>query len=460
MLNCEPASAAANLLTCAKQIGADFVFTNLGSDHPAFIQAFSELDAGHSIPEIISCPHEMTALSAAHGYAMITRRPQLVLVHVDVGTQNLGCSIHNAARGRVPVIIVAGLSPVTLYGQRPGTRTEFIHYLQEVPSQTEIVRQYMKWTHELRAPETVHHIMLRGGQMACAEPQGPVYITGGREFWEEEAAADSIPLTPPARLGGLPPGGERELWELLSKARRPLLITSYLGRNTQAVERLVKLSELTGIAVQEVAGQYMNFPSGHPNHVGYRRDSLVDEADLILAVDTDVPWLPNNVRPGSEATAIGIDCDPQKDRFGLWSYPLHAVYHADSNVVFEQLLTRARASGAIDDTVLAARRDWIAEARGVDAQEAVLERRHYAGVIDGSRGAAGRPEHYCAGGVAFFNQSYSAQVAHEPARVFFCQWRQRLGLGHQRRYRGKAGQPRQHHREPCGGRVLSVWRAK
>src|SRR5690606_40382471 len=128
VLSSERISAAANLLKCARQLGAEFVFSNLGSDHPAFIQAFSELDESDSIPEIVSCPHEMTALSAAHGYAMVTRRPQLVLVHVDVGTQNLGCSVHNAARGRVPVMIVAGLSPITLAAERAGTRTEHIHY--------------------------------------------------------------------------------------------------------------------------------------------------------------------------------------------------------------------------------------------------------------------------------------------------------------------------------------------
>ncbi len=54
--------------------------------------------------------------TAAHGYAMIARRPQMVLVHVDVGTQNLGGSVTNAARGRIPAIIVAGRSPVTRRG--------------------------------------------------------------------------------------------------------------------------------------------------------------------------------------------------------------------------------------------------------------------------------------------------------------------------------------------------------
>src|SRR5262252_10683442 len=155
-------SAAFTLLEYSARNGIEFIFTNLGSDHPAFIEAFAEMQKQRlPMPRIVVCPHEMTALSAAHGYAMITRRPQLVLVHVDVGTQNLGGSVHNAARGRVPAIIIAGLSPLTENRERVGARNEFIHYLQDTPRQHEIVGQYMKWSYELRAPDTVDAVMLR-----------------------------------------------------------------------------------------------------------------------------------------------------------------------------------------------------------------------------------------------------------------------------------------------------------
>ena len=45
---------------------------------------------------------------------------------------------------------------------------------------------------------------------------------------------------------------------------------------------LAQLSTRIGIAVAEVNPQYLNFPGDHENHVGYRRNALVDEADLIL----------------------------------------------------------------------------------------------------------------------------------------------------------------------------------
>lgn len=87
----------------------------------------------------------MVALSCADGMARVTGKPQAVIVHVDVGTQGLAAAVHNASCGRVPVLIFAGLSPFTQDGEMRGTRTEFIHYLQDAKDQGAIVRQYCRY---------------------------------------------------------------------------------------------------------------------------------------------------------------------------------------------------------------------------------------------------------------------------------------------------------------------------
>ena len=86
----------------------------------------------------------MVALSMADGFARLTGKPQCVIVHVDVGTQALGCAVHNASVGRAPVLIFAGVSPITLEAEMRGSRTEFIHWLQDVPDQKQIVAQYCR----------------------------------------------------------------------------------------------------------------------------------------------------------------------------------------------------------------------------------------------------------------------------------------------------------------------------
>jgi len=356
-------SAAYTLLAFSASAGIEFIFTNLGSDHPAFIEAFAEMQKqGQPMPRVVVCPHEMTALSAAHGYAMVTRRPQLVLVHVDVGTQNLGGSVHNAARGRVPAIVIAGLSPVTDGGDRIGTRNEFIHHIQDMPRQHEIVSPYMKWCYELRAPETVTSVMARAVQIATTPPEGPVYLTGAREIWEgrKQPAVESSEDWPTSRLGGIGESAVAELYQALIAARRPMVITSYLGRQPRAVERLVDISDRIGVGVCEVSPAYLNFPGNHAHHLGYTRNSFVDEADLILMLDVDVPWIKSKVQPRPGTRLFHIDIDPLKTGLGYWHYPAQRVYQADTLSTLEQLVALAEENPPDRDL----RCDWIQSIRG------------------------------------------------------------------------------------------------
>jgi acetolactate synthase I/II/III large subunit len=357
-----PATSARHLLTRLAELGVECLFTNLGSDHPAFIEAFAALGAaGEPMPRVIVCPHEMTALSAAHGHAMISRKPQAVLVHVDVGTQNLGGSIHNAARGRVPAIVIAGLSPLTSHGERIGSRNEFIHFLQDTPRQSEIVGQYMKWCYELRAAETLDGVLLRALQIARSVPEGPVYLTGAREVWDSDS-----PVTPqfaehwpPVRAPGLEADAVAEILAALTASRRPIVVTTYLGRNPEAVAALVELSDRIGVGVCEVSPQYMNFPGDHPHHLSYRRNALVAEADLILMVDVDVPWIPTHARPAAGARLFHVDIDPIKSGLGYWHFPAERTCYADSATALVQLA--APADGPVPGR--AERLAWIADAR-------------------------------------------------------------------------------------------------
>jgi acetolactate synthase I/II/III large subunit len=90
---------------------------------PAFIAAFTSEQ--HSKLQIFTSPNdEMNTLSAASGFAQITGRPAAVLVHVECGTQGLGAAVHNISRGRIPTLILAGTSPVTMEGEELGRRNE------------------------------------------------------------------------------------------------------------------------------------------------------------------------------------------------------------------------------------------------------------------------------------------------------------------------------------------------
>ncbi|SIS93005.1 thiamine pyrophosphate-requiring protein [Alicyclobacillus vulcanalis] len=338
-------TAADGLLLTLSELGVDYIFANLGSDHPPLIESLAKLKSkGKRVPEIIICPHEMAALSAAHGRAQVTGKLQVVLVHVDVGTQNLGGALHNAMRGRVPILIIAGASPVTVDGEMAASRNEFIHYLQDISDQRSIVREYTKWSYDVHSGKNIDLIVKRAAQIACSSPSGPVYMMIPRDIMTDEW----VPLPEvkraifPASLGALDQNVAKQIAHHLVEAKMPLIITSYLGRNVDAVSNLVQLSEKIAVPVMEAGPYYANFPTNHPMHIGYEdfieRNYVVEEADFILVLDCDIPWMPQVTKVEPKTNVFWIDIDPIKTTIPVWYYSGVKFVQAESRLVLSQLL--------------------------------------------------------------------------------------------------------------------------
>ncbi|HEY4910656.1 MAG TPA: thiamine pyrophosphate-binding protein, partial [Methylomirabilota bacterium] len=130
--------------------GVDVFLANAGTDFASLVDAFAKRQAeGKASPRPIVVPHESVAVGMAHGYYLATGRPQAVMVHVTVGTANATCGVITAARGRVPVFLAAGRTPLTEEGL-PGSRDLYIHWAQEAFDQAGMLREYVKWDYELR----------------------------------------------------------------------------------------------------------------------------------------------------------------------------------------------------------------------------------------------------------------------------------------------------------------------
>jgi len=357
------------LLEAMREAGARHAFANLGSDHTGIMEAYAHAKGSgtlDSLPELILCPHEFVALSAAHGYAQVSGEPQAVLVHVDCGTQNLGGAIHNASRGRVPVLIFAGLSPVTQQGELPGTRSEHIHWLQDSADQRGMLRGYAKYDQEIRTGRTMKQLVHRAMQMARSEPAGPVYLTAAREILEEELPPQPpqgdwwAPVAPAALADEV----ADEVADALEGARAPLVVTSYLGRDPAAVPELVRLCDLAAVGVVESVPMTVNFPDDHPLHLGYQwnrpeQNPVLAEADVILVLGSDVPWIPGHNRPDAAARIYVIDVDPVKERMPLWHVPARRYARADLATAVRQLAGRLARRGRLDQVAVQARAAWV-----------------------------------------------------------------------------------------------------
>ena len=104
----------------------------------------------------------------------------------------------------------------------------------------------------------------------------------------------------PARLGAGDPEALREVARRLVASERPLVLTATSGRTEAGYHGLVRLAELLALPVVEWRAR-ANFPADHPLHLGYAVRPLLDEADVVLAIDHDYPYIPTNAQPAPDA---------------------------------------------------------------------------------------------------------------------------------------------------------------
>lgn len=92
------------LLSTLVGSGVTTCFTNPGTSEMHFVAALD------SVPEVsaVLALFEGVATGAADGYARIAGRPAATLLHLGPGLGNGLANLHNARRGKVPVVNIVG----------------------------------------------------------------------------------------------------------------------------------------------------------------------------------------------------------------------------------------------------------------------------------------------------------------------------------------------------------------
>ena len=85
----KPETAAEAWLGLLATRGVEYLFANGGTDFAPVVEAYAKgQKLGWKLPQVVIVPHENMGVAMAHGYTMITGRPQAMMVHVGVGTAN------------------------------------------------------------------------------------------------------------------------------------------------------------------------------------------------------------------------------------------------------------------------------------------------------------------------------------------------------------------------------------
>jgi thiamine pyrophosphate-dependent acetolactate synthase large subunit-like protein len=263
-----------------KQYDIDYASINPGSSFRSLHDSLVHY-GGNVKPEMIECPHENTAVGIAHGYAKVTGKPMLTILHNLVGLLHGTLAIYYAYVDRVPMVIAGATGPMDTAKRRP-----HIDWIHTALVQGNAIRDYVKWDDQPYSLAAVPDSFARAYRIANTEPKGPTYICFDVPV-QEDPVENKIPLPNVNRL--MPPtpiqadlNALETTADLLVKAKNPVILAGTLGRNQASVGKLIELSELLSVPVIDLSDRF-NFPNIHP--LDLTGSDCLQSADLVLALD-------------------------------------------------------------------------------------------------------------------------------------------------------------------------------
>jgi acetolactate synthase-1/2/3 large subunit len=273
---------------------------------------------------------------------------------------------------QIPLLMFVGQNRThdnEVHGGTPGP-----HYLSftEVGGQERLVQPYVKWADSPETNANILDIIQRAYRIANTEVKGPVLLNLSRELLFEQVSKMKIPgpLPEENRLTADPETIEK-LKDMLLAANNPLIFTRYLGRNPDAVKELVDLADLLKIPVFEMPG-YMNYPTNNDMHMGTGILPYVEEADLILVIDSSSwpPWYPpGSIRGKTDAKIVFIDPDPVQMKYPVYGYLSGLSVKADSYTILAQLNERVQKKKLNGALIKSRKERWEKEHTKIRAEQ-------------------------------------------------------------------------------------------
>ncbi|HEY8046134.1 MAG TPA: thiamine pyrophosphate-dependent enzyme [Streptosporangiaceae bacterium] len=307
------------LLQACRDLGADYIFSSAGSEWAPVWEALARQaeqarQAGQAAggappgPRYLDLTHETIAAGMATGYAAVTGRVQVVLLHAGAGLLQGANAVHGALLTGVPVVVCSGES--TGYGDAagPDPGSQWYRNLSIVGGPQAMAAPFTKWACAASDVGVLYDMVKRAGELAAQTPAGPTYVNTPVEVllarWQPSPAVRPAPPAPQVVAAD---GDVEAAARLLAAAQRPVLAVESAGRDPEGFAALLELAELLAIAVVEPQSAVCaNFPRTHPLHQGSDLASLAADADLVILLGCRAPWYPPSARPGA-ATVLVID---------------------------------------------------------------------------------------------------------------------------------------------------------
>lgn len=288
---------------CLEAEGIEYIFGVPGEENAHFMMSLEE---SKSIRFVLT-RHEQGAAFMAEIYGRLTGNPAACLGTLGPGATNLITGVADSNMDRAPMLVLTG----------QGSTRRLHKESHQVMDVVAMFRPVTKWADTIRHADTIPEMVRKAIRIARTEKPGAVHL----ELPEDVAKqpTNALPMKPVRFRRPVPDDKVvNNAFEVLSKAKKPIIIAGNGCIRKRASKQLRLLCEKTGIGVistfmakgcVDMDADYCLYTVGLGTKD--RMNFAIDEADVVLALGFDmVEYHPRLWNPGKTKTIIHADFLP------------------------------------------------------------------------------------------------------------------------------------------------------
>jgi len=270
-----PRSGGQILVDALKVHGTDTAFGVPGESYLDVLDALHE----SGIRFIIN-RQEGGAAFMADAYGKMTGKPGICFVTRGPGATNASIGVHTAFQDSTPMILFIG---------QVGSDFMDREAFQEVDYRR-MFGQMAKWVTQIDRADRIPEYIARAFQVATSGRPGPVVLALPEDMLTTKASVADTRAYVPSQ--GAPSAPQiAQLRQMLSEAKRPMLLLGGGGWNEQATADIRKFAEANQLPVGCAFRFQDLLDNTHPNYIGDvgiginpKLAARVKEADLLIAI--------------------------------------------------------------------------------------------------------------------------------------------------------------------------------
>jgi oxalyl-CoA decarboxylase len=232
--------------------------------------------------------HESNAGHAAAIAGYITQKPGICMTVSAPGFLNGLVALANATTNCFPMILISGSSDRAIVDLQKGDYEEL--------DQLNAAKPYAKAAFRVNKPEDIGIGVARAIRAAVSGRPGGVYLDLPAEVLGaavdlETAQKSLIKVVDPAPSHIPSPESITRAVELLSTAKRPLVLLGKGAAYAQADEEIRELIETTGVPFLPMSMAKGILPDNHPQSAAAARSYTIAQADVVVLIGARLNWL-------------------------------------------------------------------------------------------------------------------------------------------------------------------------